>query len=87
MGEDLIVFILLSIYFPQCNIQDHRKKNTIAGTTKPHTTLFYFLPISVWKIGQQSIGVGVGDVGDLVKTLDRKNSFSLFLASNGDKMG
>jgi len=38
------------------------------------------------EFGQQSIGVGVGD-GDLVlKTLDRKNSFSLFLASNGDKM-
>jgi len=30
-----------------------------------------FLLISVWKIGQQSIGVGVGgDVGDVVKTLD-----------------
>ena len=42
--------------------------------------------MSVWKIGQQSIGVGdVGD-GDLLKTLDRKNSFSLFLASNGEKM-
>ena len=39
-------------------------------------TLNGFLPISVWKIGQQSIGVGVGDVvGDVVlKTLDRKNS-------------
>jgi len=49
--------------------------------------LIFFLPISVWKIGQQSIGVGdVGDVGDLLKTLDQKNSFSLFLASNGDKM-
>ena len=32
-----------------------------------------FLPTSVWKVGQQSIGV----VGDLVvKTLDRENSFS-----------
>ena len=47
-----------------------------------------FLPISVWKIGQQSIGV----VGDLVlvlvllKTLDRENSFSLFLAYYGEKI-
>ena len=49
-------------------------------------TLNGFLPISVWKIGQQSIGVGVGDVLVVLKTLDRKNSFSLFLASNGDKM-
>ena len=54
----------------------------------PGEGFLHFLPISVWKIGQQSIGVGVvGDVvGDVLKTLDRKNSFSLFLASNGDKM-
>ena len=48
-----------------------------------------FLPISVWKIGQQSIGVGlvVVLVVLLVKTLDQENSFSHFLASNADKMG
>ena len=48
---------------------------------------YVFLPISVWKIGQQSIGVAVVVVGDVVKTLDRKNSFSRFLASNGEKIG
>ena len=37
-----------------------------------------FLPISVWKIGQQSIGVGV--VVLVVKTLDRENCFSGFTA-------
>ncbi len=42
-----------------------------------------FLPISVWKIGQQSIGVVVVGVGE---TLDREKSFSLFLASNGEKI-
>jgi len=59
------------------------------GHSPYHSILrgYLFLPISVWKIGQQSIGVGVGHLGDLVKTLDRKNSFSLLLASNGDKMG
>ena len=55
------------------------------GLNTNTNTNTFFLPISVWKIGQQSIGVvGVGVVGG--ETLDRENSFSLFLASNGEKI-
>ena len=58
---------------------------TLINALGNYSPFSIFLPISVWKIGQQSIGVGLVVVGDL-KTFDQENSFSLFLAYNGEKI-